>query len=552
MTFAITPSCCNDAACVAVCPVQCIRPRPGDADFVSAEQLYIDPDSCIDCGACEPACPVDAIVSDFDLDLDDVVLSLNADYFDSPTGEEAAPPLVRRSLPAGVETLSVAIVGAGPAACYAATALTAIKGVEVTLVDRLPSPYGLVRYGVAPDHPATKQAGDRFAALLEHPRVRCLFNVEVGRDLSLDELAASHHAVIWAAGAEAPSVPDIEGRDLPGVWTAFDLVRWYNGHPDASGHGPELSGAHVVVIGNGNVALDVARVLGRPADALASTDVSDAALTVLHTSAVERILVAARRGPLDAACSLGELLRLTELDDLSVGSHEPMGPVDADVLAVRYPDGVPALAQRKLDLWAGLPHEGTLRFGFDLEPVAFTGADRVEAVRFARTRTVVEDGRTTTERTGEIVEVPADLVVLSTGFRTPAVEGLRIADDGRSLRTDHDGRLVDDGGAPMSGRYASGWARRGPSGVIGSNNHDASQVVDCILADLADGVLPEPSEDRTTLADRVADAGVAVVDGPGWSRVAAHEHEQGRIAGRPRVKVTTRQEMLALARPAPA
>jgi ferredoxin--NADP+ reductase len=228
MTYVITQGCCNDAACVPVCPVQCIRPRPGDPDFTTAEQLYIDPQTCIDCGACFDACPVDAISADDALPdhLADY-LRINADYFDGlPVEPSPVPTATRRELPRDRGVLRVAVVGSGPSACYAVAELSQLKGVEVSVFDRLPTPYGLVRYGVAPDHPETRLVGDHFRTELSRTSVTCYFNVEIGRDLSVAELADHHHAVLWAAGANDDRRLDIPGEHLAGSHSARELVAW--------------------------------------------------------------------------------------------------------------------------------------------------------------------------------------------------------------------------------------------------------------------------------------------------------------------------------------
>jgi ferredoxin--NADP+ reductase len=306
MTFVITSGCCNDSSCIPVCPVQCIRPRPGDPDFLSTEQLYIDPATCIDCGACMDECPVNAIHSEWDLPetLSDY-LDINARYFETtPIVESSPPDPIRRRLPADKPNLAVAIVGTGPAGCYAAAELSEIPGVTVSVFDRLPTPFGLVRSGVAPDHSNTKLITKRFGAVLNRPNVTCFFNVEVGRDVTVDELLQHHHAVIWAGGASDDRRLGIDGEDLSGCMSAREFVAWYNGHPDYAEKSISLDTDRAVVIGNGNVALDVARVLAQPASALERTDISDVALDTLRTSQVRpprpRVRRVHRRGAVRA------------------------------------------------------------------------------------------------------------------------------------------------------------------------------------------------------------------------------------------------------------
>ncbi len=217
MTYVITHGCCSDASCIPVCPVQCIRPRPGDPDFTTAEQLYIDPATCIDCGACMDECPVSAIHPEWDLpDELSEYLAVNADYYvDNPIVESSPVEPPRHTLPADRPELRVAIVGTGPAGCYAAAALTDVKGVSVTLFERLPTPFGLVRAGVAPDHAETKQITRRFSAMMARPAVTCYFNVEIGRHINLEELLEHHHAVIWLSGPAMTGSLEFQARISP-------------------------------------------------------------------------------------------------------------------------------------------------------------------------------------------------------------------------------------------------------------------------------------------------------------------------------------------------
>lgn len=307
MVFVVTAGCCNDASCVDACPVDCVRPHPEEPAFRTAEQLYIDPDTCIGCSACMYACPVSAIHDEHDLPahLTDF-LALNRDYF---VGE----PLLPRFLPAPARSATaapkakVAMIGTGPSACYAIEALTAVTGVEVTAFDRQPTPFGLVRFGVAPDHPNTKLVSDHFQSVLERPNVTCYLNVEVGTDVTFEELRASHHAVIYAGGAADDRKLEIDGESLPGSHSAREFVSWYNGHPDFADSTFGLSSETAVVLGNGNVALDIARI-SSPAEVLATTDIADHAVEALRSSNIREVVIVARRGPSDAACTLSALV----------------------------------------------------------------------------------------------------------------------------------------------------------------------------------------------------------------------------------------------------
>jgi ferredoxin--NADP+ reductase len=524
MTFVITHGCCNDASCISVCPVQCIRPRPGDPDFTTAEQLYIDPATCIDCGACQEECPVEAVHSEWDLPEEYAdYLAVNAEYFTTRPIDVVGPPTFsRRLLPEGRDALRVAIVGAGPAACYAATALSDIKGVSVTMIERLPTPFGLIRFGVAPDHARTKKIGERFAAVLGRKQVECWFNVEVGRDVTIDELLQYHHAVLWAGGAADDRKLGIPGEELDGVRAARDFVAWYNGHPDHANDSFDLSGKRVVVVGNGNVALDVARTLVRPVVDFHKTDMAAHAVSALATSSVEEVVVVARRAPEHAAFTTGELQALDRIEGITVVTER-------DEVANR--DGSPkidALA-RAADREAVGP---VIRLRFGLTPVAFQGESHVEGVVFERSDGTVET-------------IEASLVLRAIGYRGRPSSGLPF-DDVTATVPHEAGRVVEPAdGEPIPGLYCSGWIKRGPRGVIGSNRLDAEETVDSILDDLREHRLAEPVHSAEQFELMLAGRVERLVDKRGWSRIDREEKRRGREVARPRLKFVTIDELLS-------
>ncbi|GLZ49935.1 ferredoxin--NADP(+) reductase [Actinomycetospora sp. NBRC 106375] len=480
MAFAITQTCCTDASCVAVCPVNCIHPTPDERGFGSASMLFIDPDACIDCGACADACPVDAI-GPVDMLADEGYAEINAAYFrEHPADHAWGAPDFPRTAP-GVGPLRVAVVGTGPAACYAAQELLRSTEAEVTMIDRLATPGGLVRYGVAPDHPSTKKVGDTFATLFSHPRVRLHLGVEVGRDLTHAELAEHHHAVIYGTGPAADRRLDVPGEDLPGSVPATRVVGWYNGHPDvppdALDPAVELAGQRAVVIGNGNVALDVARVLLTDPDALAGTAIAGHALERLRRSAVREVVVLGRRGLEHAAYTRPELRALTRLDGVElVVDDDPDTAAAIEGAAPGSHAGLLAgVARRPVDL-AAAPGPGrriVLRFGSS--PTAILGEDRVTAVRTAA------------------ADIAAGLAVRAVGYRGTPLPGLPF--DPASATVPHTaGRVVDpDTGSGVPGTYVVGWAKRGPSGGIGTNRTCASETVGTLLDDALAGELPAPT-----------------------------------------------------------
>lgn len=524
MTFVISGGCCNDASCVAVCPVQCIRPRPGDPDFTTAEQLYIDPATCIDCGACQDECPVNAAQGEWDLpeELGDY-LAINAEYFENNPIEESSPPdHMRRRLPEGSD-LRVAIVGTGPAGCYAASELSDIKGVQVSMFDRLPTPFGLVRAGVAPDHANTKLITKRFAAVLGRSNVRCYFNVEVGRGLSIDEVLQHHHALIWAGGATSDRSLHIPGEDLEGCVSAREFIAWYNGHPDHSGRKFDLSGQTAIVIGNGNVALDVARVLAQPVSALEKTDIAQHALDALADKGVSKVWVTARRGPEHAAYTRGELASLIHTPgvDVAVSPQETQHYVTRSDRAAALIRALPDHRHQNSGI--------TLRYG--LVPEAIEGKGSVERVIFREA-----DGNTET--------VEATLVVKAIGYRGREVPGMPFNESSGTLPHSA-GRIVDpDSGDSLIGLYCSGWIKRGATGMIGTNKVDAAETVEALLHDFEAGQLQTPArgvdEFDTLVRQRVKD----VVDNAGWAAIDQAERAAGKAAKRSRVKLVTVEELL--------
>ncbi|THA24967.1 4Fe-4S dicluster domain-containing protein [Streptomyces sp. RKND-216] len=490
MAYAITQTCCNDATCVAVCPVNCIRPTPQERAFGSTEMLHIDPRTCIDCGACADACPVEAV---FPVDrlppAQQEYADINAAYFAGAAspGERAdhgpvfhawGRPTFDRTLPSDFGPLRVAVVGTGPAGMYAAEDLLLHTPAEVTLIDRLPTAGGLVRYGVAPDHLSTRRIGASFARLHTHPRVRLHLGLEAGRDVTADELAAHHDAVVWAVGASADRRVGIPGEDLDGSIPATTFVSWYNGHPDVAPDAVDLSAERVVVIGNGNVALDVARILASEPEQLAATEIAGHALAALRRSRVREVVVLGRRGPEDAAYTRSELAALRHLPgvDLVLDAHDPRVGAAVDAAAGTHGTaGVLRGMTREAVDWTRPPAGDARRIvlRFHSAPVEVCGAGG--AVRAVRVSGPHGD-----------VELPAGAVLRAVGHRGRPVAGLPF--DEVTGTVPHEGGRVP--GRP--GTYVVGWIKRGPSGGIGANRACAAETVGTLLADAVAGALPPP------------------------------------------------------------
>ncbi|MFJ2881028.1 FAD-dependent oxidoreductase [Streptomyces sp. NPDC086796] len=541
MTYAITQTCCNDATCVAVCPVNCIHPTPRERAFGSTEMLYVDPRSCIDCGACADACPVDAI---FPVDAlpagQQEYAAINAAYFAGQEPEQGdtgpnfhrwSAPSFERGLPSDFAPIRVAVVGTGPAGMYAAEDLLLHTNAEVTLVDRLPVAGGLVRYGVAPDHPATKKVGDAFARFHTHPRVRMHLGVEIGKDITAAELAVHHDAVIYAVGASTDRRIGIPGEDLPGSISATSFVAWYNAHPEVAPDAVDLSSERVVVAGNGNVALDVARILVADPSALAGTDIADHALAALRASKVREVVLLGRRGPEHAAYSASELLALSHLPgvDLVVDGRDPRTGTTIDGSAE---DGKAALlrglARETVD-WSRPPAPGRrIVFRFHSAPVRVLGDDTVRAVRV-------------TGDQGEL-DLPAGTLLRAVGYRGLPVPGLPF-DEATGTVPHRGGRVTG-----LPGTYVVGWIKRGPSGGIGANRACAAETVGTLLDDAVAGALPAPEPAPKAFHRLVRSRSRHVVDARGLAAIDRAELARGRDGGRPRVKFGTVPELVAAAK----
>ncbi|HEU4656151.1 MAG TPA: FAD-dependent oxidoreductase [Capillimicrobium sp.] len=448
--------------------------------------------------------------------------------------------------------LRVAIVGSGPAGFYAAGQLLASKelAVEVDMFDRLATPWGLVRAGVAPDHPKIKSVTRVYEKTAKKDGFRFHGNVEIGTDLAHDDLAAAYHAVLYAIGAPTDRRLGIPGEDLPGSHAATEFVAWYNGHPDYADHEFDLGVRRAVVIGNGNVALDVARMLALDVSELRVTDTADHAIEALERSQVEEIVVLGRRGPAQAAYTNPELRELAELADADVvvdPADVVLDPASkafiesdaADVTAKRNVEIVTEYAQREP---AGKRKRIVLRFL--ASPVEIVGADRVEGVRIVRNELVESEGRLSARPTGEEELIECGLVLRSIGYRGTPIPGVPF-DERRATIHNREGRVTREGTEePVPGVYTAGWIKRGPSGVIGTNKKCAQETVDRLLEDLAAGVLPQPTREPAELLDALADKGVDVVDYAGWEAIDLHERTTGESQGRPRVKLVRREHHL--------
>jgi ferredoxin--NADP+ reductase len=449
-----------------------------------------------------------------------------------------------------VEDLRVAVVGSGPAGIYAAAALTAHEHAAVDVIDRLPTPFGLVRYGVAPDHEKMKSVAVALRKVLEHERVRFLGNIELGADVTVADLHRHYDAIVVANGAAVDRRLGIGGEDLPGSFSATEFVSWYSGHPDAALDKFALTAEAVIVIGVGNVAIDVARVLLKTADELRPTDIPDHVLAVLSHSQVRDVMIIGRRGPAQAKFTTKELRELGELANADV-VVEPEELVLDDAGEAELAGNT--VARRNLEVlraWSGRTPQGRprrLHLRFWLRPAAIHGDGLVAGMEFAPGR---PDGAGGVAGPGDPVHLPADMVLRSVGYRGLPVPGLPF-DDQRGVIPNAAGRILREG-VPVPGEYVAGWIKRGPSGVIGTNKHDAAETVRCLLED-APALPRREVRDPHGIIDLLHQHGVRVVPWEGWEAIEALEIAAGRRRGSRQVKVADRELLLAaaLSQPSP-
>ena len=450
----------------------------------------------------------------------------------------------------------VAIVGAGPAGAFAAAGLLRACGdVEIDLFERLPTPWGLLRGGVAPDHQEIKRLGDSFDRQTLKRGCRFLGNVEVGVDVSHSELMLHYTAVIYATGAQTDKSLGIPGEDLPGSWAATEFVAWYNGHPDYRGLEFDLSSQRAVVIGNGNVAADVTRMLTLSARELERTDVADHALEVLRDSRIEEVIVLGRRGPAQAAFTSAELRELGHLDGVSI--RVDADELELDSVSRRWLADAGTFTARKnvqlLREFAGRPARPDARrriaLRFLCSPVQIRGTDGVEAIDVRRNEIVrADDGSLRARAVDEDVEtIECGLVLRSVGYRAVALPDVPF-DERRFVLPNQRGRVRTPAGEPLRGVYAVGWIKRGPTGILGTNKRDAEETVSCLVDDLRAAALPQPpTPGREQIDALLAERKPGLVTVEGWRAIDGHELEAGRSEQRPRVKLASRDELLAAA-----
>lgn len=445
--------------------------------------------------------------------------------------------------------LRVAIVGSGPSGMYAADALLGQDGIPVSvdIIDKLPSPFGLVRYGVAPDHLSIRSVRDTLDKVLDQPGVRFLGNVEVGRDLTLDQLREFYDAIVLTYGASRDRALGIPGEDLPGSIAATDFVNWYTGHPEtASGAftGFLADSTSVAVIGVGNVAVDVTRVLSKTPGEIEHTDMPEHVFEALRASGIRDVHVIGRRGPAQATWTTKELRELGELEEAQVLIAEGGDTSDPASQRAIAEDKAVARNVGVVGGWAERSDDGRHRrihLHFRCRPVEILGTDRIEGLVVETTR-LDESGQAT--GSGETHIIPVDAVIRSVGYRGTELAGIPF-DDRRNVIPNREGRVID-GDAVVPGLYVAGWIKRGPSGIIGTNKKDAVQTVACLLEDLADSAAwtssrPDPADVDAALSS------LDVVSIGGWRSIDAAERALGAQRGRERTTLHDRRDLLGAA-----
>jgi ferredoxin--NADP+ reductase len=455
--------------------------------------------------------------------------------------------------------LRVAVIGAGPAGFYACEHILRREGTvaEVDLFDRLPTPYGLVRGGVAPDHPKIKSVTRVYDKTAARDGFRFFGNVKLASDISVEDLERCYHAIVYTFGAETDRHLGIPGEELPGSHAATAFVGWYNGHPDYADLSFDLSHERAVVIGNGNVATDVARMLALTEEELRETDTADHAIEVLTQSKVREILILGRRGPAQVAFTNPELRELGEMKDADIivdPAELELDPLskgylesdEADITTRKNVEILTEFTQRQPE---GKPRRIVLRFL--RSPVEIKGDAKVEKLVVGRNELVERDGALRAADTGDREELECGLILRSVGYSGVAVEGLAF-DDRRGTILNEGGRVLDsEGGEHRRGHYTAGWIKRGPSGVIGTNKKCAQETVDSLFEDVESGHVAEPeAPEPESIEELMREREVDYVSFPGWRAIDAAEVARGEPQGRPRVKFVRTEEMLAAARDA--
>ncbi|MDA0977536.1 MAG: FAD-dependent oxidoreductase [Proteobacteria bacterium] len=452
--------------------------------------------------------------------------------------------------------LRVAIIGSGPAGFYTVSNFQKQKDlvVEFDMFDRLPTPFGLVRAGVAPDHQKDKSVTRAYDKSAQLPNFRFYGNVEYGQDISLDDLKRHYHQIIFTTGAPFDRNLDIPGEDLDGSFSATEFVAWYNGHPHFADREFDLTQENVAIVGIGNVAMDVARILCKTYEELAVTDIADHALEALKNSKVKNVYILGRRGPAQAAFTPPEIKEMGEFADADVTVLADEAVVDPDSEAELEASG-DKNARKNVETiqeYAARPIEGKKRLltiRFLVSPTELIGEDgKVTAIKIVRNKLVKgDDGSIRPKATGETETIPAGLVFRSVGYKGQPLPDIPYHEDWGTILNEQ-GRVVEHDGSPVTGLYTAGWIKRGPSGVIGTNKTCAQETVACMVEDLVAGKYVEPEDASIEGAKALIESRQAnAISYQEWLNINDVEISKGEEQGRPRVKFTNVAEMIKVA-----
>ncbi|MDD7384518.1 MAG: FAD-dependent oxidoreductase [Actinomycetaceae bacterium] len=443
----------------------------------------------------------------------------------------------------------VAVIGAGPAGIYASDILShSDVDVAIDLLEKLPAPYGLVRYGVAPDHPRIRTITQALYNVLKRGDIRFIGNVEVGKDLNIDELWDYYDAIVIATGANDDRPLNIPGADLPEVYGASAFVSWYDAHPDYPREWP-LTATDVAVIGAGNVALDISRMLAKAPDALMSTDIPTNVERGLRAAATSSVHLFARRGPAQAKFTPQELRELARTDSIDVRVEEEGFDFDEASQAELNADRLKRQVVEYLQQWLFQEeddHTGdrTLTMHFLQRPVEILGSEHVEGIRMERTEL---QGDGSVKGTGQFVDYPVQAVYAAVGYASSALPGAPF-DEHRHVIPHHEGRVIGVDGATMTGLYATGWIKRGPVGLIGSTKSDAAETIGHLVEDLKGGILHQPAQRAVDILSVLDQRSVRFTTWDGWEKVTQWEYQLGEQLGRGRVKEQDAETMTAISR----
>jgi ferredoxin--NADP+ reductase len=450
---------------------------------------------------------------------------------------------------------NIAIVGSGPAGFYAADALLRSGiPVQVDMFDRLPVPFGLVRHGVAPDHQKLKAVTTVFEQIADHPNFSFVGNLDVGRDVRVSQLQAAYHGVVLATGAMSDRPLGILGEELSGSVSATELVGWYNGHPDFRDKSFDFSHPSAIVIGNGNVALDVCRILAKSVEELRRSDICEHALEALSASKITDIYVIGRRGPAQAKFTGKELREFGDLEE----AQPVVDPAELrlDEASTAEIASSPS-ASKNLEILRGFAQRQEtsakrkrVHFRFLLAPSSIQGKAMVERVEFERLRLSGQAGSQTTSTTGERILIPAHLVVRSVGYRGTSISGVPF-DERSATVLQRDGRVIDLDGKAVPGMYVAGWIKRGPSGIIGTNQACAIDTIDSLLADLKTTECDPRDISRELFFASLRGRSLKLIDFQGWRKIDALERADGAAKAKPREKLTRVAAMLKASQQSP-